>query len=160
MVARPPEDWIRLPEGVVPRLLPSSQSGDPMADLPEPEPVAATEPPRIDLFMTVIRVASWKTTVRWYIDTLGLTPILLDSQHEFALLSAGSGHTTLTDSCSRHTRVQSQGRPWKLVELEPHPLKARPARTCVPTRAPYPGAPDRRAGAGRVSAAIVMPGNW
>ena len=62
-----------------------------MADLPEPEPLAATEPPRLDLFMTVIRVASWQTTVRWYIDTLGLIPILLDAQQEFALLSAGSG---------------------------------------------------------------------
>src|SRR5207253_6006359 len=56
-----------------------------------PEPLAATEPPRLDLFMTVIRVASWPTTVRWYIDTLGLVPVLLDAQHEFALLSAGNG---------------------------------------------------------------------
>ena len=62
-----------------------------MADRPEPEPLAATEPPRLDLFMTVIRVAHWRTTVHWYIETLGLTPILLDSPHEFALLAAGSG---------------------------------------------------------------------
>ena len=41
--------------------------------------------------MTVIRVASWQTTVRWYIDTLGLSPVVMDAQHEFALLSAGSG---------------------------------------------------------------------
>lgn len=66
-----------------------------MAELHEPEPLAAREPPCLDLFMTVIRVAQWRTTVRWYIDTLGLTPILLDSPHEFALLSAGSGRLGL-----------------------------------------------------------------
>jgi predicted enzyme related to lactoylglutathione lyase len=62
-----------------------------MADRPEPDPLAATEPPGLELFMTVIRVAHWPTTVRWYIETLGLTPILLDWPHEFALLAAGSG---------------------------------------------------------------------
>jgi hypothetical protein len=66
-----------------------------MTDLSEPEPLAETEPSRFDLFMTVIRVASWTTTVRWYIDTLGLAPVLLDAQHEFALLSAGSGRLGL-----------------------------------------------------------------
>ena len=44
----------------------------------------------LDLFMTVIRVANWKTTVAWYIHTLGLCPVLLDSQHEFALLPRGA----------------------------------------------------------------------
>ena len=66
-----------------------------MSDIPEPESLAATGPPRLDLFMTVIRVANWQTTVRWYIDTLGLTPILLDAPHEFALLSAGNGRLGL-----------------------------------------------------------------
>jgi predicted enzyme related to lactoylglutathione lyase len=66
-----------------------------MSDIPEPEPLATTGPPHLDLFMTVIRVAHWQTTVRWYIDTLGLTPILLDSPHEFALLSAGNGRVGL-----------------------------------------------------------------
>ncbi|HZW31976.1 MAG TPA: VOC family protein [Isosphaeraceae bacterium] len=66
-----------------------------MAELPEPEPLAATEPRGPDLFMTVLRVAQWQTTVRWYIDTLGLTPILLDSPHEFALLAAGRGRLGL-----------------------------------------------------------------
>jgi predicted enzyme related to lactoylglutathione lyase len=68
-----------------------SQWGDPMADQPGREPLATTEPARLDLFMTVIRVARWQSTVRWYINQLGLAPILLDSQHEFALLAAGSG---------------------------------------------------------------------
>jgi catechol 2,3-dioxygenase-like lactoylglutathione lyase family enzyme len=62
-----------------------------MVDFSEHEPIPAVERPRLDLFMTVIRVASWQTTVRWYIDTLGLSPVLMDAQHEFALLSAGSG---------------------------------------------------------------------
>jgi hypothetical protein len=66
-----------------------------MTDPTKPVPFVDPEPLRIDLFMTVIRVARWKTTVRWYIDTLGLRPLLLDSSHEFALLSAGSGRVGL-----------------------------------------------------------------
>ncbi len=62
-----------------------------MVDPAVPEPTAGTGSSRLDLFMTVIRVANWKTTVNWYIHTLGLCPVLLDSQHEFALLSAGNG---------------------------------------------------------------------
>jgi len=62
-----------------------------MAEVPEPEPQAATELPRIELFMTVIRVANWSMVVRWYIDALGLVPVLLDPQHQFALLAAGNG---------------------------------------------------------------------
>ena len=56
-----------------------------------PEPISGTGSSRLDLFMTVIRVANWKTTVDWYIHALGLSPVLLDTQHQFALLSAGSG---------------------------------------------------------------------
>jgi catechol 2,3-dioxygenase-like lactoylglutathione lyase family enzyme len=66
-----------------------------MTDPAEPVPFAAPEPPRIELFMTVIRVARWPATVRWYIDTLGLRPLVLDSAHEFALLSAGGGRVGL-----------------------------------------------------------------
>jgi predicted enzyme related to lactoylglutathione lyase len=66
-----------------------------MTDPAEPVPFAAPEPPRIDLFMTVIRVARWQATVRWYIDVLGLAPLLLDTAHEFALLSAGGGRVGL-----------------------------------------------------------------
>jgi catechol 2,3-dioxygenase-like lactoylglutathione lyase family enzyme len=69
----------------------SRQLGDLMVDFSEDESLPAIGPSRLDLFMTVIRVASWPTTVRWYIDTLGLPPIVMDAQHEFALLSAGSG---------------------------------------------------------------------
>jgi len=41
--------------------------------------------------MTVVRVADWPTMVRWYVDKLGLEPVLLDPAHEFAFLAAGSG---------------------------------------------------------------------
>jgi predicted enzyme related to lactoylglutathione lyase len=61
----------------------------------DPVPFVAAEPPRIDLFMTVIRVTRWQTTVRWYIDALGLAPLLLDAANEFALLSAGGGRVGL-----------------------------------------------------------------
>jgi predicted enzyme related to lactoylglutathione lyase len=61
----------------------------------DPVPLAGPEPLRIDLFMTVIRVARWETTVRWYIDVLGLAPLLLDASNEFALLSAGTGRVGL-----------------------------------------------------------------
>ncbi len=66
-----------------------------MSDISEPGPLEATGPPHLELFMTVIRVVHWQTTVQWYINTLGLTPILLDSPHEFALFSAGHGRVGL-----------------------------------------------------------------
>src|SRR5262245_51277109 len=62
-----------------------------MADLSDPDQSAATDPCRLDLFMTVIRVANWSTVVRWYTETLGMVAVLLDTNHEFALLSAGGG---------------------------------------------------------------------
>jgi predicted enzyme related to lactoylglutathione lyase len=62
-----------------------------MADPSKPESLAATEPSRLDLFMTVIRVADWSRIVAWYTQTLGLVPVLLDAEQEFALLSAGHG---------------------------------------------------------------------
>jgi predicted enzyme related to lactoylglutathione lyase len=43
----------------------------------------------------VIRVTRWEKTVHWYIDTLGLAPVLMDAPHEFALLSAGAGRLGL-----------------------------------------------------------------
>jgi predicted enzyme related to lactoylglutathione lyase len=66
-----------------------------MTDPIDPVPFAVPEPPRIDLFMTVIRVTRWQTTVRWYIDALGLAPLLLDAANEFALLAAGGGRVGL-----------------------------------------------------------------
>jgi predicted enzyme related to lactoylglutathione lyase len=66
-----------------------------MAELPEPEPLASEEPPFLDLFMTVVRVADWSRVVRWYIDTLRLVPVLMDPKHEFAFLAAGQGRLGL-----------------------------------------------------------------
>jgi predicted enzyme related to lactoylglutathione lyase len=62
-----------------------------MSDLAQPESLAASAHSHLDLFMTVVRVMDWSTLVPWYIDTLGLVPILIDAEHEFALLAAGSG---------------------------------------------------------------------
>ena len=76
---------------IPPRYTESSRLGVPMADVPEPEPRAATGSPGLDLFMTVVRVADWPTIVHWYIEKLGLEPVLLDPVHEFAFLGAGSG---------------------------------------------------------------------
>ena len=73
-----------------------------MTEPADPMPSAAPEPPRIELFMTVIRAARWQTTVRWYIDTLGLPPLLLDAAHEFALLSAGGGRVALQGVKEEH----------------------------------------------------------
>jgi predicted enzyme related to lactoylglutathione lyase len=69
-----------------------------MADLPDPEPLAASGPPILDLFMTVVRVSDWESVVRWYTDTLGLAPVLLDPEHEFAFLAAGQGRLGLQGS--------------------------------------------------------------
>jgi Glyoxalase-like domain len=66
-----------------------------MAELPDPELLTSTEPPFLDLFMTVVRVADWSRIVRWYIDTLRLVPVLMDPQHEFAFLAAGQGRLGL-----------------------------------------------------------------
>jgi predicted enzyme related to lactoylglutathione lyase len=68
-----------------------SYSGVSMAELSDIPAPPETGSPGLDLFMTVIRVANWSTIVRWYTETLGLTPLLLDNEHEFALFSAGTG---------------------------------------------------------------------
>jgi catechol 2,3-dioxygenase-like lactoylglutathione lyase family enzyme len=73
-----------------------------MADLPEPEPAAATGQSRLDLFMTVVRVTNWSTSVQWYTETLGLVPVVLDGEHEFALLEAGSGRLGLKGVKAAH----------------------------------------------------------
>jgi predicted enzyme related to lactoylglutathione lyase len=82
-----------------------------MTDPADPAPLAApeTQPPGIELFMTVIRVARWQTTVRWYIDALGLSPLLIDAAHEFALLSAGGGRVGLQGVKEAHL-ASSRGR--------------------------------------------------
>jgi predicted enzyme related to lactoylglutathione lyase len=62
-----------------------------MSDLGEPASVSDTSQSGLDLFMTVVRVMDWSATVPWYIETLGMVPVLIDADHEFALLAAGDG---------------------------------------------------------------------
>jgi predicted enzyme related to lactoylglutathione lyase len=82
-----------------------------MAEHDESEPLASAEPPFLDLFMTVVRVADWPRIVRWYIDTLRLVPVLMDPQHEFAFLAAGQGRLGLHGvKGSRESTVPSKVR--------------------------------------------------
>jgi catechol 2,3-dioxygenase-like lactoylglutathione lyase family enzyme len=62
---------------------------------PEITPSPTTEVPGPDLFMTVIKVADWLASLAWYVETLGLLPILTDAEHQFALLAAGTGRLAL-----------------------------------------------------------------
>jgi predicted enzyme related to lactoylglutathione lyase len=78
-----------------------------MSDPAEPEPLAAIEPAGLDLFMTVVRVSDWSTIVPWYIETLGMVPVLIDAEHEFALLAAGNGRLGFKGIKSR-TSVQER----------------------------------------------------
>jgi predicted enzyme related to lactoylglutathione lyase len=66
-----------------------------MAELKKPTAVAPTDSDGLDLFMTVLKITNWSTIVPWYIDTLGLVPVLLDAEHEFAFLAAGNGRLGL-----------------------------------------------------------------
>ena len=80
-----------------------------MSDLAEPEPLAASEVSRLELFMTVVRVTDWSTLVPWYIDTLGMQPVLVDAEHEFALLAAGDGRLGfkgIKSNCTVHERTK------------------------------------------------------
>ena len=80
-----------------------------MSDLVEPEPFVASEHARLELFMTVVRVTEWSTVVPWYIETLGMVPVLIDAEHEFALLAAGDGRVGfkgLKSNCTVHERTK------------------------------------------------------
>ena len=78
-----------------------------MAEDPDAELLAPSEPPLIDLFMTVVKVANWWTVVRWYTDTLGLAAVLLDRQNEFALLAAGQSRVGLQGMKGAHELARS-----------------------------------------------------
>jgi catechol 2,3-dioxygenase-like lactoylglutathione lyase family enzyme len=62
---------------------------------PETTPAPTTEIPGPDLFMTVIRVADWSRALDWYVSKLGLLAVLIDQEHQFALLAAGNGRLAL-----------------------------------------------------------------
>ena len=53
--------------------------------------------PTIELFMVEVRVADWASSSRWYVDVLGLRPVLEDRERRFSLLEAGSARVALKE---------------------------------------------------------------
>ena len=51
----------------------------------------------IELFMVEVRVADWEASGRWYVEVLGLRPVLEDRGRRFLLLEAGSGRLALKE---------------------------------------------------------------
>lgn len=49
----------------------------------------------IALAFTEVKVNDWPGLVRWYVETLGLRPVLEDAAHRFALLDAGPGRVAI-----------------------------------------------------------------
>lgn len=62
---------------------------------PEFTPASTTEFPGPDLFMTVLKVRDWKSSLAWYVENLGLLELRTDPEHEFVLLAAGAGRLAL-----------------------------------------------------------------
>ncbi len=48
-----------------------------------------------ELFMVEIRLADWPGSSRWYVEVLGLKPVLEDLERQFLLLEAGAGRVAL-----------------------------------------------------------------
>ncbi len=55
----------------------------------------AHDAPGLELFLTEIKVSEWASTVRWYVETLGMRPLLEDAEHQYALLETGRGRLAL-----------------------------------------------------------------
>ena len=53
--------------------------------------------PTIELFMVEVRVADWPGCARWYVDVLGLRPVLEDRDRRFLLLEAGPTRVALKE---------------------------------------------------------------
>ena len=47
--------------------------------------------------MTVIKVSEWAASLAWYVETLGLLPVVTDAGHKFALLAAGNGRLAIQE---------------------------------------------------------------
>ncbi len=54
-------------------------------------------PLTLELFMIEIRLAHWVASSRWYVDVLGLKPVLEDPARRFLLLQAGPGRIALKE---------------------------------------------------------------
>ncbi|MDR3636438.1 MAG: VOC family protein [Isosphaeraceae bacterium] len=63
------------------------------------------------LFVVELKVVDWPGAVRWYEETLGLTLLLRDAAHSFALLGAGPARVGLKQA----TQSESAARPFRLV---------------------------------------------
>jgi catechol 2,3-dioxygenase-like lactoylglutathione lyase family enzyme len=71
-----------------------------MIQHPEFTPAPTDEIPGPDLFMTVIKVSDWAASLAWYVETLGLLPVLTDAEHKFALLAAGNGRLAIQEQAA------------------------------------------------------------
>ncbi len=69
---------------------------------PETTPAPTAEVPGPDLFMTVIKVADLPLALDWYVSKLGLLTVLVDHEHQFALLAAGNGRLALQGDPEHH----------------------------------------------------------
>jgi predicted enzyme related to lactoylglutathione lyase len=49
----------------------------------------------LELFMVEVRLVDWAASSRWYVEVLGLTPILEDAERRFLLLAAGACRVAL-----------------------------------------------------------------
>ena len=83
---------------------------------PEYSPAPTDEIPGPDLFMTVIKVSDWAASLRWYVEVLGLLPVLTDAEHGFALLAAGNGRLAIQGDVTLKTATAAGAR---LVFLVP-----------------------------------------
>ena len=59
--------------------------------------MADPDDPMIALFMVEVRVADWAASARWYVEVLGLQPILEDRDRRFLLLEAGPTRIALKE---------------------------------------------------------------
>ena len=63
---------------------------------PEFTPAPTDEVPGPDLFMTVIKVSDWAASLAWYVETLGLLPVLTDARAR--VRASGRGQRAAGDS--------------------------------------------------------------
>ncbi len=55
----------------------------------------------LELFLTEIKVSDWASTVRWYVETLGMRLLVEDADHQYALLASGAGRLALKGGSPR-----------------------------------------------------------
>lgn len=63
------------------------------------------------LYLVELKVSDWPGALRWYEETLGLTVVLKDEAHGFALLEAGAGRVALKADATAGTG----SRPFRLT---------------------------------------------